>query len=301
MSVPRFGGTQFGLKVQASFERDIRMRYYGLGNDRLVDTTLAGPDYYLHVLERPRLIARLLRHVRGDLSASFVLGLETTQVSQRGERAFFIDQGAAVESGDRLSGFVGLAVQWDTRDDEIVPRLGGFHEWFYETSRGVVLQVLGRELDYSRFTLTDMRYLPLSRRLTVANRVVGEALFGDVPLYAFGEIGGTRRTRGLGGGHTLRGFERQRFTDKVRAFSNTELRCALRSIEAFEQYFEWHAAVFVDGGRVWPAVDELSLSGTHWTAGAGLRLFWDMDFVTRLDVGLSPEQEYVAFKFDNLF
>ena len=299
--MPRFGGTQFGLKVQASFERDIRMRYYGLGNDRLVDTTLAGPDYYLHVLERPRLIARLLRRVRGDLSASFVLGLETTQVSQRGERAFFIDQGAAVESGDRLSGFVGLAVQWDTRDDEIVPRLGGFHEWFYETSRGVVLQVLGRELDYSRFTLTDTRYLPLSRRLTVANRVVGEALFGDVPLYAFGEIGGTRRTRGLGGGHTLRGFERQRFTDKVRAFSNTELRFALRRIEAFEQYFEWHAAVFVDGGRVWPAVDELSLSGTHWTGGAGVRLFWDMDFVTRLDVGLSAEQEYVAVKFDNLF
>ena len=126
-------------------------------------------------------------------------------------------------------------------------------------------------------------------------------LEGSIPLYAYGQIGGSRRIKGLGGSDSLRGFDRQRFTDDVRFFTNTEFRYHVSSYRFLKQYFEWHMASFFDTGRVWRDLDRFGLSGLHATAGAGTRLYWNSDFVVRIEFGSSKEQRYFGLKYRNVF
>ncbi|MFH1567258.1 MAG: BamA/TamA family outer membrane protein, partial [Gemmatimonadota bacterium] len=324
LKVPDISGTGFGLRLDLSAARDIRARYYGLGNeservgaytDRKSGDLYRDENYYSYILEEPRLIFSLLRRIRGPLSMSMGLGLETTDVSPRGKVSFYQEEGRFIEgvpesadqshrrvdTVDGVSGFVSVTVDWDTRDDPTIPRTGTYHEWSYESSRNSLLGLLFEEIDYRRYTFTDARYRALSDRLGLATRMIYEILDGEVPLYAYGEIGGSYRVKGAGGSDTLRGFDRQRFTDNVRLLSNTEVRYRLHAQRAFKQYLEWHGVYFVDTGQVASSSHHLGLLRTHVSSGVGLRLYWNADFVIRADLGLSVEQAYLGFKYRNVF
>ena len=310
LKVPRISGTGFGLRLLLATKKNLRTRYYGLGNDTEYNaayTDPASPDfrdknYYYYVLETPRFIFSLLREIYGPVSVSVGLGLDRADVSARGGRSSYRDQQAEVGAVEGSTGFLSGTIHWDTRDDDTIPRRGTFHEWSYETSRNSLLGVFLEQLiDFRRYTFTDTRHVPLSKRLNLAHRMVFEVLKGSVPLYAYGEIGGSRRIKGLGGTDSLRGYDRQRFTDNVRFFSNTELRYQLATLTFFKQYLEWHGVGFVDAGRVWPDTDQVGLGGLHATVGAGLRFYWNSDFVIRADFGYSSERTYTALKYRNLF
>ena len=309
VKVPRISGTGFGVVVLAKIRRDLRTRFYGLGNDSQFEEEFTDPkskrykdeNYYYYVLENPRFLFRLMREISGPASFTVAIGLEQTDVDPRSETSFLKDAGTPDGVKDGVTGFVGASLQWDSRDDEAIARQGVFHEWSYETSRSSVLAFLFEQIDFQRYTFTDARYYPLTERLNFANRAVFEVLTGSVPLYAYGEIGGSRRIKGLGGSDSLRGYDRQRFTDDVRLFTNTELRYHLLSRRLFKQYLEWHAVLFADSGRVWPDVGDLSIHAIHMTSGAGLRLYWNSDFVIRSDFGFSSEQSSVGLKYRNAF
>jgi hypothetical protein len=309
IKVPRISGTGFGVVILASSKRDLRTRFYGLGNNSRFVEGYVDPNsdvykdenYYYYALENPRFVFRLLREIRGPLSLSTALGLERTDADARSQISFLKDEGTPDGVTDGVTGFISATLQWDTRDDETVARRGVFHEWSYETSRSSVLAFLFDQIDFQRYTFTDARYLALSQRLNVANRAVFEVLTGSVPLYAYGQIGGSRRIKGLGGSDSLRGYDRQRFTDDVRLFTNTEVRYQLYSMFFFKQYLEWHGALFADSGRVWPDVSDLTISDIHWTGGIGLRLYWNSDFVIRSDFGVSKEQMFLGLKYRNSF
>ena len=111
----------------------------------------------------------------------------------------------------------------------------------------------------------------------------------------------SQRTKGPGGSDTLRGYDRQRFTDNIRVRSNTEVRYRLHTHRALKQYLEWHGVAFVDLGQVAPGFSDLRPLDLHLTGGAGLRLYWNADFVIRADLGLSAEQTYLGFKYRNIF
>lgn len=309
LKVPHLSGTGFGLNVIASSRRDIRARYYGLSNDSDYNRDLTDPghpdyideDYYLYVLEVPRMFLSLLRHVYGPMTMSFDLGVERTEVEQAGPRSYFREVGTPDGVVDGVTGFVGMTLAWDTRDDPTIPRRGTFHEWSYETSRNSLLGLFFEEIDFQRYTFTDARYWPRGDGLNLAHRTVVEALRGAVPLYAYGEIGGSRRMKGVGGSDSLRGFDRQRFTDNVRLFTNTEARWSLGESRLKKQYIEWLGVVFVDTGQVQPGFSDVGPLDFHVTAGFGLRAYWNEDFVVRTDVGLSSEQVDVNMTLRNLF
>ncbi len=310
LTVPRISGTQFGVSLLLGHKRDIRARYYGKGNDSVRRPALLDPDsprfldeeYYCYVLEVPRVILALMRHVCGPVTVAAVAGGESPSISARGSRAYYLDEGTPDGVRDGPTGFVGMAIDWDTRDDETIPRRGTFHEWSFETSRNSVLALFFAEIDYRRYTFTDARYWPLTERLNLAHRSVFEVLDGSVPLYAYGEIGGAqRRIKGLGGGDSLRGYDTQRFTDNVRFFTNTELRYHMASSAVYRQNLEWHGALFVDTGRVWPDLDALTIAGLHATGGVGLRVYWNADFVVQTAMAVSSEQLYFSLKYRNIF
>ncbi len=309
LKVPHLSGTGFGFELIASNRRDIRARYYGLSNSSQFDKNLVDAnhadfideDYYHYELKEPRLFVSLLRHLYGPVTVSFDLGLERTDVDQAGDRAYYLDAGTPDGVVDGVTGFVGATMVWDTRDDPTIPRRGVFHEWSYETSRNSLLSLFFEEIDFQRYTFTDARYWPRSLRLNLTHRTIVEALRGAVPLYAYGEIGGSRRFKGIGGSDTLRGFDRQRFTDNVRVMTNTEARYLLGSTVAFKQDLELHGVLFVDTGQVQPGFSEVRLQDFHGTVGWGLRTYWNADFVLRADLGISPEQVYTTVKLHNLF
>ena len=309
LKVPHLSGTGFGLSLMVSNRRDIRARYYGLSNDSDFDRNLTDPDhddfidedYYHYILTHPRLFVSLLRHVYGPVTMSFDLGLESTDVDRSGDFSFYQEEGTPDGVIDGITGYIGVTLVWDTRDDPTIPRRGVFHEWSYETSRNSLLSLFFEEIDFQRYTFTDARYWPRSERLNITHRTIVEALRGSVPLYAYGEIGGSRRLKGLGGSDTLRGFDRQRFTDNVRVLTNTEARYQLGSTVAFKQHLELHGVLFVDTGQVQPGFNELRVLDFHITAGWGLRIYWNADFVLRSDFGISEEQVYTTVKLSNLF
>jgi len=309
LKVPNISGTGFGVRMALSLKRDIRASYFGLGNQSQFNKAFITPsargfideNYYFYILEAPRFIFSLLHNVYGPISVSAGLGIERTEVSQRGDRAFYVEVGTPDGVKDGVTGFLSATLVWDTRDDDTIPKKGVFHEWSYETSRNSILAAFFEEIDFRRYTFTDARYFSLSERFNLSNRLLFELLDGAVPLYAYGEIGGSQRIKGLGGSSSLRGFAGQRFTDNLRFFSNTEMRYFLRSMWIYKQYLEWHAVFFVDTGRVWSSVDELTLGGTHMTTGASLRCYWNQDFVIRLEGGVSSEQFSWGVKVRNIF
>ena len=309
LKVPQIPGTGFGARLWLGSKRDIRTRFYGLGNNSVLNEAFTDPQnpqfrdesYYYYILEAPRFIFSLMHSLPNNLATSVNLGIERSDVSKRGERAFFVDEGTPSGVKDGLTGFIGWTLSWDTRDDEDIPRSGGFHEWSFETSRSSLFSFLFEEIDFKRYTFTDARYWPYTERLNLAHRTVFEILDGAVPLYAYGEIGGSRRLKGLGGSEALRGYDRQHFTDNIRFFTNSEMRYQLTSFTFFGQYLEWHGVFFIDGGRVWSRLDQLRPTQLRWTTGGGLRLYWDEDFVVRLEGGFSKEQSYLGIKYRNLF
>lgn len=299
LKVPRISGTGFGLRLEFIRGRNLRTRYYGLGNNSVFnrDFTDAKSDlfkdenYYYYVLDRdPRILVSLLRQLYGPVSMSVGLGLERIEVEQRGEQAFYLERGTPDGVVDGFSGFISATINWDTRDDEVVPRRGMFLEWSYESARNSLLGLFFEQIDFRRITLTSAYYIPLTRRWNFSHRLVVETLSGAVPLYAYGEIGGSRRVKGLGGSDSLRGLDTQRFTDDARFFSNAELRFHLYELLFYRQHIEWQAAAFVDAGRVWSGLDELGLAGMHFSGGGELRLVWDADFVIRVGLGAAGEQ-----------
>lgn len=299
LKVPRISGTGFGLRLEFIRGRNLRTRYYGLGNNSEFNRDFVNdesPDfkdvnYYYYVLERnPRFLLSLLREIHGPVSMSVGFGMERIDVDQRGTEAFYLERGTPDGVVDGFSGFASATLQWDTRDDEVVPRRGFYQEWSYESARNSLLGLFFEQIDFSRITLTNVYYIPLGSRWNFSHRTVLEVLSGLVPLYAYGEIGGSRRVKGLGGNGSLRGFDTQRFTDDVRFFSNAELRYQIYAMRLFRQHLEWQAMAFFDAGRVWPDLQQIGLSGMHRSGGGGMRIIWDADFVIRMGMGIGGEQ-----------
>ena len=299
LKVPQISGTGFGLGLELVRERNLRTRYYGLGNDSSFNRDFVEPNsadfrdenYYYYILERnPRILVSLFRQLYGPVSMSVGFGLERVDVDQRGTQAFYLERGTPDGVIDGFSGFISATLQWDTRDDEVVPRRGFLQEWSYESARNSLLALFFEPIDFSRVTLTNAYYIPLLPRVNFSHRLVLEVLSGEVPLYAYSEIGGSRRVKGLGGSDSLRGFDTQRFTDDVRFFSNIELRYQLYDIWFYGQYIEWQGMVFFDSGRVWPDLDQIGWSGMHISGGVGVRMVWDADLIIRLGTGVADEQ-----------
>jgi outer membrane translocation and assembly module TamA len=135
-------------------------------------------------------------------------------------------------------------------------------------------------------------YLPLfSPRVTLAARVVGDVLFGDVPFY---ELSRAVDTYALGGSNGVRGVPAQRYYGKVKVFGNVELRTRLFDFRLFGKPMTLGAAGFFDGGRVWadtsphPELDGTKL-GLKYGVGGGLRLMSGTAFVLRGDIAWSPD------------
>ncbi|MCC7263349.1 MAG: BamA/TamA family outer membrane protein [Candidatus Latescibacteria bacterium] len=308
LRIPSLAGTQWGLNLQLDYYQGLRP-YYGLGNNTLYDPRLTDPgsslfvnrDYYSYRIHKPRMLFTLMRPIRYPFFIAAGFGLKHVDIRPPAQSSRLFEE-QLFSPGEGSSGLVGVMVRWDTRDDETLPRRGALHEWSYESAHNSLLGLLLPQIGFSRYTFSDIRFFPLTSRLNLANRAVFEIMQGTVPVDVMGDLGGLRRKiKGLGGDETLRGYDTNRFIDRVRYFSNTELRYTLRRQTLLRQYLEWTGVAFVDLGRVWPDLKSLTLAGIHLTGGGGVRAYWNEDFVASLEGRFSTERRLLAFSLGNIF
>jgi outer membrane protein assembly factor BamA len=174
-----------------------------------------------------------------------------------------------------------LALEWDTRDHEVVPTRGVFHELEVESGHGLV-----EEFRYTALHAHARFFWSLYRSdLVLAVRALADSYWGDVPFYHLPYLGGPWSVRGVPVG---------RFRGKIRAVGSAELRAHLVAWSGGSHRFRLGAGAFVDTGRVWTDYDahpELDGEGHGLKVGTGggLRFQWGETLILRLDGAWSPD------------
>ena len=159
-----------------------------------------------------------------------------------------------------------LEVRWDRRRTavprwEIAPYTTG---WLASAFVGGVLGLDGASnFAHYGFDLQKFFHLALGPRMLVL-RLRGEGVTGDVDEVPFSELPYL-------GGDFLRGYDYGRFRDRVAAFGTAQYTWDLsRYTSAF---------LFVDAGRVYPSLDDLTFDDMRIGYGGGLQLQTEDDFI----------------------
>jgi hypothetical protein len=235
--------TGWRLDGFAGLEKHVASPFYGIGNATPYDETLdadGGPDPYFCRFGRTRLslTANVQRDLMGPrLRALVGAGLVRTSVDpfpgDEGATLYAAQVGpAAVES---WSNYVRAGLIWDTRDRESGPGRGTWTEVLVQR----VDRALGASASYTRWTLTDRRYVSLTPTIVFANRwllqgVGSQAFLPDL----FRVQTSFKQQEGLGGAKTIRGIDKNRYVGRGLLLWNAELR--------------WRAVDFDLAGRAFP-------------------------------------------------
>ncbi len=263
----------FDARVRISVSGVDRVRFHGFGNDTEI---VLSPTGY-HRVDRYRLIGNptLALDVGNGVEFSFGPVGMITDVEDNEDRIitgteygadFFIQLGG------------GAAVEVDRRDSERWP------------TSGFRLRVDGRAFP-ALFDVREMFWkvegefdgyaiLPIPGSPIIAARLGAEKVQGDAPFHEAAYIGG---------GGTLRGFDRQRFAGDASVYASVELRARLGNATFFSFPTDFGVFALSDVGRVFVGGD--SPGGWHKSVGGGIWLAPLQErFTTSVAVARSVEQ-----------
>ncbi len=295
--------------VRARYEERERDRFYGYGNGDVVDASgmLIDPTKSddaigtLYQLKTTRaglfMIGRIGKHFSTTASATFLRDrVSSDEVMGDGalirERPIsrFYDTAALPGFGKRDSIYSELEVAWDTRGKHTELDAPGMR------STGGLISVFGGlhdnlddDLKFFRGGLDLQRYIPLTvGPRAIELRVHAEAVSGsrdEVPFLELPKLGGLQM---------LRGYDRDRFRDRVAAVAQGGYLFALsRSLAA---------SVFVDVGRVYSGLDELTWRDQRVGFGGALEIYNTTNMVIRTEIAGSIDGSmYLYLSLDPAF
>jgi len=306
LTIPRLFGGPLRLEVRPSYTWE-NIDYFGMGNAssrQNVDDN-PNPEYSKYQRGHPQfdvdVRARIVDHLAGRIGFRYIYNsIEVPSDSQLAED----QRNGSAEVKQLIGGTESHSValfkyglQFDTRDSETSTHSGTFDTLDVKLSPGGVPAFPYR---YGELTLNLRGFVPLGTpRITLAGRVVGDWMFGNVPFY---ELARFDDTYALGGTTGVRGVPAQRYYGKRKLFGNVELRFEVATFRALGKWLTLGAAPFFDAGRVWadehsqPELDGQGL-GLKYGYGGGLRLQSGSSFVIRLDVAASPDASPVSGYF----
>jgi hypothetical protein len=174
------------------FEKQIATPYYGLGNNSLfLEENKEGDNPYFYRYGRERVVFRgNLQRPLGGLPLRLLMGAQIEDISvdptpkDEGTTLLAVELGpdGTVPGGVQTSVRGGLI--WDSRDRESGTRNGVWTSALVET----VLEALGSDHSFTRWTLADRRYFSIREDLVFANRVVLQHISGSPPFYALSYV-----------------------------------------------------------------------------------------------------------------
>jgi hypothetical protein len=279
----------------AGHEEQRAQPYYGVGNSTTYDPALEqAPNTYFYRFGRERLRATAdFQHRIARSSARVLVGggfsrsaIDLTPYDS-GTTLLAVQQNGQTPPPDRVS-YVRAGLLWDSRDREIGPSRGTWAEAIAQRAS----KKLGGSDDFTRWTTTVRHYLPLTRRLVFAQRVIAQGALGNVPFDELPTVQSSfKQGEGLGGSSSLRGIPKDRYIGKSLLLSNSELRWRATEFSLFGRSSFLALSAFADAGRVW--ADEFrveqGLDDLHVGYGGGLRVGVGPSFIVATDVGHSNE------------
>jgi hemolysin activation/secretion protein len=141
-------------------------------------------------------------------------------------------------------------------------------------------------------------YVPLSRRLTFAQRVLAQQIAGNPTFDELSTIQGSfKQQEGLGGSSSIRGLPKDRYIGKALLLSNSELRWRTTEFSFLGRPSFLALNAFADVGRVWSDRLQMNeaLEGLHVGYGGGARVGVGQSFVVATDIGHSSESAAAVY------
>jgi outer membrane protein assembly factor BamA len=253
-------------------------RYYGIGNS----TTEIENDKYLQdnfqaqIKLQPNLFDdRLNIGINYEIRNMLVADTKGNPLLENDSTILGRDGG--------LTSGLGLAVAWDTRDNNFFPSNGGYYEVFTSNFS----DILGSDFNYNK-TVFDLRHyfnLTLDHVLAVQGYMLMES--GSPPFYDLGLLGGSKLMRG-----TIMG----RYRDKTYYVLQSEYRMPVL-------VWRFGLILFAGIGDVAPSVGKITISTVKPTYGLGIRFRFDeLEKVEiRMDMGFGKGSNGVYFDINQAF
>lgn len=294
--------------IRARYEKRNRDRFYGYGNGDVIEApgTLIDPTTSddaigtVYELATSR-IAPYLKARSGDFSVTATANLIRDRVSSAEMTAdgnlirerpigSFYDTALLPGFGTRDSTYSELEVAWDTRgqahkyDAQGMRGSGGLISAF-----GGLHDNLDDDVRFFRGGIDLQGYIPLTRGPRALElRAYAEAVSGsrdEVPFLELPTLGGLQR---------LRGYDRNRFRDRVAAVAQAGYLFSLSRALA--------ASVFVDVGRVYAGLDELTWRDQRVGFGGALEIYNAKNMVIRAELAGSVDGSmYLYISLDPAF
>jgi outer membrane protein assembly factor BamA len=206
-----------------------------------------------------------------------------------------------VGCGGGFDNFLRLGVSYDTRDFEPDPNKGVFLDGAIDA--GTV--ALGSQYNYVRAMVAARGYyspIPDLADLVLAGRAVFEVQTDGTPFFSMDTFPFTEDPRsGLGGHRTMRGYRQDRFVGPVMTLLNAEVRYTWGHITVLHQKLAFIVAPFLDIGRPYSSLSDLTYRDWKPSYGGAFRITWNLATVITVDYGVSPEDSGLYINFNHIF
>ncbi len=304
LTIPRLFGSPLRLEIRPSYTWE-SIEYFGMGNASSVAGVDPSDTYFKYTRGHPQfdvdVRTKIVDHFIGRFGFRYIYNSISVPLNSK----LADDQRMATDEVKRLIGatdshsvfLLKYGVQWDTRDNETSTHSGTFDTIDVKLSPGGSTQFPYR---YGEATLNLRGFLPLgTKRITLATRVVGDWMFGNVPFY---ELARFDDTFALGGSTGVRGVPAQRYYGKLKLFGNAELRMEVATFRALGKELAFAFVPLFDAGRLWadteshPELDGHGV-GLKYGYGGGVRVQSGSSFVIRAEVAGSPDATPISGYF----
>jgi outer membrane protein assembly factor BamA len=245
--------------------------------------------------------ARIHDYTGDQVDATAADGSATTAPMARTRLAEDCAKGILVGCTGGRDAALRLGVSYDTRDFEPDPNRGIAAELSVELGT----EALGSEFNFARALVSVRGYyspFPELADFVLAGRVIGQLQSSGTPFFDMDVLPFIEDPRtGLGGHRTLRGFRQSRFVDHAMAASSGELRWTFARTTVWRQKLAFIAVPFLDLGRAFDGLAEVSPS--DWRAGYGgaFRVSWNLATLGTFEYGRSAEGDGVYVNFGHMF
>lgn len=190
-----------------------------------------------------------------------------------------------------------FALSFDSRDHPDIPTEGYFADFGIE----VVDEKIGSSDSFVNYGFEVKGFLPLERFLKVPHKRYVLALHSNLDYMIDGSEAPFYERNSVGGTDSLRGYGRNRFTDKHRFVMQAELRSKVYRREIFGVDAHIELAPFLDFAKVFNNSNELPVSNLHPVGGLGVRAVVVPQVVAYVDVGTGGDSPAIFTGIDYPF
>jgi len=294
IDVPSALGGHARLNPQVSYYRTVNQLFFGIGNASSPARPANASPRYFEFDDRQARVRELTRVTFGapiDVIIGTSYRYESPHIYSNSELEKDAARGTARAARPLSLLVLSSGIIYDSRDSEIFPHRGSFHD---AGLRALVGFPSSADVRYGGAGLRLSTFVPLGGPAVLALRGVADLEFGHVPFYDL-YTGGTFFTdEMIGGSSAVRGVPVGRYSGLIKAYVNAELRAMLIHVHWFGQDFHFGGDLLFDTGRLFSdysfhAPEDGSGIGLKWGAGGGAYLQWGQAAVFRLEAAYSPD------------